>query len=184
MDGRKAFQLYLIGRMRNAQKRAAAMAEFGWAASDADSADQWARDTGVDRIGTPFSAYTTALGEPVARIVVPDGDPYNRVRLAYCFPAWSALQVVVFGSVDGVVAGVAFDRRADSGTRLETRNDLEPWRVVRDDLETTGARILDQETWYPLWDVTCEIPRFGARYTCQFDFGLLQSVQAFPAGER
>ncbi len=175
-DGRRLFQLYLLGQMRSRENVVRALATLGASWSELESARGWAVEMGLEGVGTRLSAFEDILGPPVARGTRRTGDPYERVWLTYRLRVWPLVGLNILGSEDGVSAGLRFDRVESLPEKaVSDLKDLVPWSTIREDLPSRWS-LTPTDDWYPVWDVQVEPTPAQGRALLQFDFGLLQVV--------
>jgi hypothetical protein len=137
---------------------------------------------GVERPGVKMRDYERVLGPPIERDELQDAGPYEQQRMSYRLDLWPTLDFVVFGSGEGVAAGVRFERaRTTRMPAMIDRLSLKPWLTVHSDIYWSGWTATPKEEWYPVLDVEVDVPSSLDRVLLQFDFGLLQGVYSLPA---
>jgi hypothetical protein len=176
-DNREIFQLYLIGQMRYLEGVKIALSVMGASKHDARAAREIVVQRGFEEPVVAMSMYEQFLGQPEERGEDEDEEPHQRTWTAYHFRLWPTLRVVMFGSSNGAVSGLRFERRTGMPTPpMVDPENLEPWRTILTDLDSTDWPRVTRENWYPIVDLEIEWPPTSVRALLQFDFNLLQLV--------
>ncbi len=137
---------------------------------------------GLEGPGHQVALYVALLGQGFGRARHQASDPYKAESIRFRLPAWEEFDFVVYGSVDGIAGAPRFERRVDDATRIGSPDDLEPWRVVENDLTNANWNCEVGDEWYPIRDLVCT-REDGSRMALCFDFGLLQRVAAMGVEE-
>jgi len=194
-------QVQVLSRMRAGGKVSAALVALGATAEEVSAARDWADEQGLWTLGHPMSTYSRLLGAPQKVQTHPeDADEYHQLEWGYRFPAWPDYLLSVFGSTDGVAAGLQFVAVEPRRVPLPERrtgaasNDLPSLAYAAGNLP--GWSFLEQEilqvlpgptlieSWYPQSDYECHLPRqagtLPSRWVAGLDFGLFQYLVPLP----
>jgi hypothetical protein len=176
-DSHKVFQLYLLGQMRHQEGVSQALAGMCASSADIETARRRMIREGFELAAVSMSAYERFLGRPDARGESEHSEHHEKSWITYHFDAWPSLSVVVFGSRDGIAAGLRFEREKNvPAAPMLDQGSLLPWRTVHSDVVSAGWAFVTREEWYPVLDVEVELPSGLDRALLRFDFGLLQTV--------
>jgi hypothetical protein len=174
-DHRKTFQLYVLGQMRYGAGIDRALSMLGASREDLAEARLQMVHGGFEEIGVPMNRYEGFLGPPDDRGEREEGQAER--WMTYRLPSWPSVGLVVFGSKQGLTAGLRFERsRSEPLPPMIDFDCLRPWSTVWGDLAMSGWSLTTKEEWYPELDVEVEILSTSQRALLQFDFGLLQAV--------
>jgi hypothetical protein len=177
MNGHRAFQLYLLGSMRNPDLVSEALKILAASRDEVAAARQHWVDLGFENPGVRFADYERVLGKPLRASAVNHVDEYQRGIIAFRFDIWLTMDVVVHGTSDGVASGIRFEHRdQQEWPEKLSPTQLVPWQSVRADLKETGWHRRTTDEWYPVVDIEVTSSSPPERALLQYDFDLLQNV--------
>lgn len=192
----QAFQILLMGQMRNSTATADAIRQMGF---DASALAVAKRIVGRDHALVPerlrADGFQPFLGTPLRVELALGPDDAHRTRAFYQLPLWPEFEFEVTMAPihdrgpstateagidfhDYVVVGLRFVRPAASKACELGLEQIVPWHVVEDDLALSCEKAVCLDSWFPSCEVYCTLRNpAGAEYFLVFDFGLLQDVR-------
>ena len=192
----QAFQILLMGQMRNSAAMADAIRQMGF---DASALAVAKRIVGRDHALIPGplrpDGFQPFLGTPLRVEPALGPDDAHRAKAFYKLPLWPEFEFeLTMAPVhdresftakeadidfrDYVVVGLRFVRPAASKACELGLEQIVPWHVVEDDLALSCEKVVLLESWFPMHEVYCMLRNPpGAEYFLVFDFGLLQHAR-------
>ena len=180
MNSIDAFQAHLMSCMRNDSCATDGLKRLGINASEVAEAEEMVARAGLfyetEESVCLVDAYYRFLGSPM-RIDPVEGSVYFTAKLFYSLPMWPGLELELTFNQDRFAGGIRFVRAGEPKARRLKLEDLIPWRVVEDDLQSTCREAVVVDGFSTTNDFCCTLLDPGsAKYLLAFDFGLLQEV--------
>lgn len=186
MEGLRAFQLYLLSKMRARRAIEKALQELDAGVTEMVQAEQAMVALGVETPGHPAQLYRELLGQPISSakdMQIEESSPFaNSLSLRFKLPLWPSFDFTVHEHPTGYAWGISFIRgHGIPSPNLLSAIDLKPWGFeITEIYRSFGVPELI-DGWNRQEDLVYKIQEnpFGhmKRYVLYFDYGLLQHFE-------
>ncbi|WP_437912585.1 hypothetical protein WME73_36675 [Sorangium sp. So ce302] len=183
MNPINALQLYLMSRMRNKEGVAGGLKRLGVDRAAFDAAKEMLARARLDHedpdMADECSAdlYRRFLGAPQRVEPAPRSHAPNAMTMFYSLPVWPNLELELRMSNEHTLRGIRFVRAGEPKARRLRLEEVNPWRVVEDDIPCNCSEAVVVDGFGTWTDYCCTLLEPGSpEYLWAFDYGLLQKV--------